>query len=344
MFIQRRIPLLGVIQWTRRDITFYFVVSTYPVCLYYFLDWHWLSIPTLPVTIMATIVAFNLGFKTNNAYDRLWEARKIWGAIVNSSRSWAIASLDFVSNQFREEKMEDKALQSIHQRLIYRHLAWLTALRFQLRTERTWEHHYHKDQIQFRERFHQSSEHKEEMASALQPYLSETEMADVLNRKNPAAHLIKLQSTDLRELREADLLDDFRHIEMSSLLNQFYDHQGKSERIKNFPLPRQYASLSYYFVMIFIYVLPYAMLTAYSEMTPKFGDWFIWLTIPSCVLVSWVFFTLEKVGDYSENPFEGTGNDVPITSMARGIEIDLRDMLNETDLPEAVQPENGILT
>ncbi len=275
MFVERRIPLLGVVVWTRKDIMFYFVVSTYPVCLYYFLDWHWLGIPSLPVTLMGTIVAFNLSFKTNNAYDRLWEARKIWGGIVNSSRAWGMGSIDFVSNQFRTEKMDNEALNAIHKRLIYRHIAWITALRFQLRTERRWEHHYHKDQIRFRERFHQSSEHKEEMANALLPYLSADEMNDTLTRVNPAAHLIKLQSADLRELREADLVDDFRLIEMNGLLNEFYDHQGKSERIKNFPLPRQYASLSYYFVMIFIYVLPFAMLSEYGKLTASFGKWFI---------------------------------------------------------------------
>lgn len=350
MFIQRRIPLTGLLKWTRKDIVFYFIVSTYPVCLYYFLDWKWLAIPSLPITLMGTIVAFNIGFKNNNAYDRLWEARKIWGSIVNSSRSWGISSIDFITNHFRKDKLNEEEIATIRKRLIYRHIAWLTALRFQLRSEKPWEHHNHKDQIKFRENFHGVGERKEKMEDALSPFLSSEEKEDVIKRVNPAAHLIKLQSTELRELREANLIDDFRHIEMSELLNDFYVQQGKSERIKNFPLPRQYATLSYYFVMIFIYVLPFAMLSVYSGMiapedgTQGNGSWFIWLTIPSCMLVSWIFFTLEKVGDYSENPFEGTGNDVPITSMSKGIEINLRDMLDEKDLPAPISPENNIST
>jgi len=63
-----------------------------------------------------------------------------------------------------------------------------------------------------------------------------------------------------------------------------------------------------------------------------------WLTIPFTMLVSWVFILMEMIGDYSENPFEGLYNDVPITSMARGIEIDIREMLDETDLPEPTKP------
>lgn len=86
------------------------------------------------------------------------------------------------------------------------------------------------------------------------------------------------------------------------------------------------------------------MLNAFVDFAKLHGEAFIWLTVPASVMVSWVFFTLEKIGDYSENPFEGTGNDVPITTMSRGIEIDLRDMLNEEDLPSAILPENNILT
>jgi putative membrane protein len=64
----------------------------------------------------------------------------------------------------------------------------------------------------------------------------------------------------------------------------------------------------------------------------------IWLTIPFAVLVSWVFWVMEMIGEYSENPFEGLYNDVPISSIARGIEIDILQMLDETDLPEPIKP------
>jgi putative membrane protein len=344
MFIQRRIPLLAMLKWTSRDIVFYFIVSTYPVCLYYFLGWNWLAIPALPVSLIGTIVAFNLGFKNNNAYDRLWEARKIWGGIVNSSRSWGISSIDFVTNHFRSTNMDEEEIKVIHKRLIYRHIAWLTALRYQLRSEKPWEHHYHKDQIKFRKSLHMSAEHRESLAEEITPFLSAEEKKDALGRPNTAAHIIKLQSTDLKGLHAEYLLDDFRHMEMSHLLNEFYTLQGKSERIKNFPLPRQYASMSYFFVMLFIYILPFGMLSVFAALTPTAGLDFVWLTIPACMAVSWVFFTLEKIGDYSENPFEGAANDVPITSMSRSIEINLRDMLDEQDLPRPIAPKNNIST
>lgn len=67
-------------------------------------------------------------------------------------------------------------------------------------------------------------------------------------------------------------------------------------------------------------------------------DYWIWLSIPFSVVGSWVFWMMEIIGDYSENPFEGLYNDVPISSMANGIEIDIRQMLDETDLPAPMQP------
>jgi len=136
-------------------------------------------------------------------------------------------------------------------------------------------------------------------------------------------------------LHEKSLIDDFRHMELANMIKEFYTLQGKSERIKNFPFPRQYATVNLFFVWIFIILLPFGMLNIVSGMS---NELFIWLTIPICVLVSWVFIMMELIGDYSENPFEGLFNDVPISSLARSIEIDIRQMLEETDLPDPLPP------
>ncbi|MEM1134647.1 MAG: bestrophin family ion channel, partial [Bacteroidota bacterium] len=162
----------------------------------------------------------------------------------------------------------------------------------------------------------------------------------VTNKANTCTGIIHLQSQELKKLRSLDLIDDFRHVEMGKILTEFYTLQGKSERIKNFPLPRQYATVSFYFVWLFILLLPYTFIGAFASL----GTNYIWLTIPSTVIVAWVFYTMERIGDYSENPFEGTVNDVPITSLSRTIEIDLREMLNEMDIPQAITPVDDVLT
>jgi putative membrane protein len=69
----------------------------------------------------------------------------------------------------------------------------------------------------------------------------------------------------------------------------------------------------------------------------------VWLVIPFSVLISWVYTSLEQVGESTENPFEGSANDVPISQMSRTIEIDMREMLGETDLPPTLQAKNNII-
>ena len=128
-------------------------------------------------------------------------------------------------------------------------------------------------------------------------------------------------------------------MELQKLLNDFYVFQGQCERIKKFPLPRQYANASLVFVWIFIFLLPLGMISEFA----KLGPYGVWLSIPFTVLIGWVFVTMELVGDYSENPFEGLGNDIPMLSICRAIEIDLGEMLGERDLPPPIEPIKGVL-
>ena len=112
-------------------------------------------------------------------------------------------------------------------------------------------------------------------------------------------------------------------------------HQGKSERIKNFPYPRQFATLGYTFVNLFIMLLPFGIVPEFDKLGrdllvsfPNIGEYFIWLAIPFSTIVSWVFNTMQRIGTVGENPFEGNANDVPISTIARGIEIDLLEMID----------------
>ena len=128
-------------------------------------------------------------------------------------------------------------------------------------------------------------------------------------------------------------------MEFHKLITSFYEDQGKSERIKNFPFPRQYASVAIWITVVFCVFVPFGLLDVLNEKEP----WMLWICPFLSGLITWVFFLMEKIGDYSENPFEGTYNDVPITSIARGIEIDIREMIDDTNIPEPIKAENGFL-
>ena len=131
----------------------------------------------------------------------------------------------------------------------------------------------------------------------------------------------------------------FKQVELQKIISDFYDHQGKLERIKRFPLPRQYGSFSFIFVCIFIFLLPFGLLGEFQ----KFDKELIWLTIPIGIIVGWVYVVMEIIGDYSENPFEGLPYDVPMLSICRTIEIDLLKILETTEVPTAITPKNDVL-
>ncbi len=344
MYVEKNFKLRGILRFSGGHLVWLTAWVSLVTAIYEFTDWGWLTIPWLPLSVIGTAVAFYVGFKNNQAYDRLWEARKIWGAIVNSSRAWGSAVKAFVDGQFATQDISQQELHGIHKKLIYRHIGWLYSLRSQLLIPTSWEHinqgnHVGKVTEQRRKRFGIGLLGDDETEKHLKEFLPADELDRLINYKNTATQIIDQQAQHLTALRKQGLIDDFRHMELQKILYDFYVHQGKCERIKKFPLPRQYGSMSFIFVGIFIFLLPFGMVAEFQ----KLGEFGGWLAIPFSVLVGWVYLMMELVGDYSENPFEGLGNDIPMLALSRTIEIDLREMLGETELPAGIQAKNGVL-
>lgn len=339
MYTERRYGYWTTINWSRNGFFFGAFTALVALGCYFVIGGKCFFVPWQPVLLVGTALAFYLGFKNNASYDRLWEARKIWGAIINNSRSFAAMVLGFVTNLHAPDRVSEKELQSIKRRLIFRHLAWLTCLRYQLRTPRKWEH------TEETERFNKyfpnlkTPEVHEKMDEVLREFLSAEEMSALEGKSNKATQVLTFQTLDLQHLRERGLIDDFRHMELQKLVSFLFDEQGKSERIKNFPFPRQYASIPLLLIKFMSFLLPFALIEDFE----KVGPHFVWMAIPFNGLVTWVFVLMEMIGDYSENPFEGTYNDVPISSISRTIEIDLKEMLRESKIPEPMQPSDGML-
>lgn len=339
MYVQRVFNPLNVLRFSTKPVLIFTSYAVLVASLYYFFHFEWLRIPWEPLAILGIALSFYVGFKNNSAYDRTWEARKIWGGIVNSSRSWGAMVTGFITNEYAKDKIPDEELKEIHKRLIYRHIAWLYRLKRQLRSLKEWEH-----DIKLNQRYRKYIAGlfpDDDPDVELKKYLAEDEAIFMLDRKNACTQLIQKQSQELKELKERGLIDDFRHMELQGLLTEFYTLQGKCERIKNFPLPRQYASLSIYFVYIFILLLPMGLLSAFVD-----ADWpayMIWGIIPFTGLLGWVFWMMESIGDYAENPFENLAFDIPMSSLTRTIEIDLKEMLGETDLPAPIGAKDGFV-
>lgn len=344
MFIQKTFSFKGLMSFAGHHFIWLTLWMSTPVLIFYFFDFKYIFIPWLPVSIMGTAVAFYVGFKNNQSYDRLWEARKIWGAIVNSSRAWGSTVKGFVSDNFGTEKSE-KELSSIITKLIHAHIAWLYQLRKQLLVPVPWEHVALNNKIMRRysekriKEFGLGLVADQEIDLMLKDCMEDQICHKIKNASNSATAIIDLQSTALKALKKEHVIDDFRHMELQKILNDFYVHQGKCERIKKFPFPRQYANMSVIFIAIFMVLLPLGTVMEYA----KLGPWGIWASIFTNVIIGWVFVVMELVGDYSENPFEGMGNDIPMLSICRGIEIDLREMLDEKDIPQPIKAVNNVL-
>lgn len=339
MHIGKGYSFKEVILWTRRDILTLLIITAIPTFLYYFFKWQWLLLPWLPIALLGTAVAFVVGFKNNASYDRLWEARKIWGAITNFSRTWGIMVKDYVTNQHAKHPVSESELAHIHFQLYQRHFAWLTALRYQLRENKPWEAINLPHNKEYRNQWFRVEEQDNELGNAIKPYLSQKEFESVMSKSNKAAQIIALQSEYLKTLLHDGLIEDFRHMELEKVLVELYNQQGASERIKNFPYPRQYASLNNWFIKIFVALIPFGMLQEFVRL----GEEYVWMTIPFSTLSGWIFTTLERIGETSENPFEGSANDVPISSISRNIEIDLLEMLNINHSLKPLQAQNNIL-
>jgi len=79
MFINKNFKLSDLLRFTGIHLIWLTLWATFVTVVYETFHWEWLHIPWLPLSVIGTAVAFYVGFKNNSAYDRLWEARKIWG-------------------------------------------------------------------------------------------------------------------------------------------------------------------------------------------------------------------------------------------------------------------------
>lgn len=313
--------------FARKNLFRTFVISTCAVIAYKLLKCTFIAIPFLPVGTIGTAVAFYVGFKNNQAYNRLWEARILWGGITNTSRSLAAMMIALIQDK---EYVRD---------FLLRHIAYVNILRLQLRRTIPW--------ATSKEDLHQTfigeAKELEEFDKGLYRILqkhNKIQYYDTLKAKqNTASVILSIQIKQLTQLKRDAKIDDFEHSDLVKLINELFNLQGGCERIKNTPLFRQYSIFSRVFILLFIFLLPFGLLEAMDQL----GSLGVWLTIPFSLLISWVFYTMEQIGEFSENPFDNSVNDIPINTICINIERDIKELLGDTDLPPKVEPENHVL-
>ncbi|MBZ9816714.1 bestrophin family protein [Mesorhizobium sp. CA7] len=333
MYVGRSYRLLDFALWSRRSVIYMVVVSGLAIAAYRLPATAGFSVPWSVVLVLGTTVSLVAGFKNSQVFTRANEALQAFSQITASSRMLSGFCRDFMD-------------AAAARRLIHRHLAWLTALRFSLRRPMPWESLAKAANIEFRRRRYHIEEDKTSLAEELRRLLGE-EAENVLKSPQPAIELLDRQLAEVNGLLKSSAIPTQVYSELTKLIRDFQDQQARCDRIKNNPYPRQYAIVSSMFMIIFCTLLPFGVVPVFADMAKLGGvlGWIsIWLTIPFSALLGWVYMSLDLVGESSANPFEGNANDVPISQICRDIEIELRRGLGEAALPAPLAPVNDIAT
>ncbi|MFT5832476.1 MAG: putative membrane protein [Cognaticolwellia sp.] len=306
---------IGTVALLWRALIFFFVMAFGTFLLYDYYDIKALGLKgAIPLGVLGTAVSLFLSFRNSAAYDRWWEARKIWGGIVNASRTFGIQVQNYVTQN--GVKLEHKNnIEKLHTQLIYRHLAYINALRLALRE--------------------QHDEYESELNELLEP----AELSGILAKANKPTQINNNQAKAIRAIINDDLKDNFQVIEMMKTLEELYTLQGKCERIKNTPFPIYYDAFIRIFLFIFVAFLPLNLIGLFDEISQGIDYNIDWVMIPVAMIVSLMFEIIERVGSYTETPFNNQNQDIPMSALCRTIEIDLREMLDETDIPKPFEVE-----
>ncbi|GAA4470153.1 bestrophin family ion channel [Nibrella saemangeumensis] len=251
-------------------------------------------LPEMPLSIPAflgTAISILLSFKMNQSYDRWWEARKVWGAIVNDSRSFVIQLQSLLG---RDET-------DLIRKLAYRQIAWCYSLGQSLRG---------LDPVE-----------------GVGHLLSETDQSYIKTHLNKPLALIQLNARDIRDLRSNNRLEIFPHLQLDNTLVRLVDAMGKAERINGTVFPATYRHFLHFIIYLFVVTLSIAL-----------QDVRIIFEIPLLLVISVGFFLIEKSAYHLQDPFRNRPSDVSVTAIARTIEINIRQLLNETDVPEPAKP------
>ena len=285
--------------WTRViPIALYIGLITWLDLLYHFEEF---NVPLLMVTVLGTVIGLLLAFRTNSCYGRWWEARTLWGAIVNDSRTWVRQLIEF-THLAPEGREPDPRLQE----MAYRQVAWCYALARHLR--------------------------RQNPLTDVNALLSNQELTKLETQDNVPNALLLTQARQVQTLFRQGDMQVFQAVALEETLTRLTNSMGGCERIKNTTFPTSYRYLVRLLLTVFVLALPFGL----AEMPPV-G------LFATALIVELSFLAIDRTADYLQDPFENLPSDTPMLGLSRTIEINVKEMLGESELPEKAMPVNGVL-
>lgn len=292
MVLDNKFPFGYIVKKVWFDLV---MVITVSLCAQFVSERFGSFLRNLPLNIpifLGTAISVLLSFKMNQSYDRWWEARKIWGSIVNDSRNLVIQLQTFL----------DRRHGPVVRTMAFRQIAWCYSLGQSLRgqppLDNTWE------------------------------FLSEGDREFLEVHSNKPLGIIQLNAQALQRLREAGELDVFTYVELNNTLSSLVDYMGMAERIRNTVFPVTYR----YYLHLIIYIFVITLSIALKDVDTIFE-------LPLLVMISACFFLIEKSAFHLQDPFRNRPSDTAVTSIARTIEINIKQLLGEKEVPPPLPPQ-----
>lgn len=188
-----------------------------------------ISVPIAVPTILGTVISLLLAFKSNQASDRWWEARTLWGAIVNDSRTLTRQLITFIDVPFGASDE-----RSFCERMAKRQIAWCYSLSRHLRGE--------------------------DPLFQLEGFISAEDLEYIKRYSNVPLALQELQARDLRNAFKLGWINEFQQVQIDKTLTAFSNEMGGCERIKNTVFPSTYAVYIHFSLILFIMLLPFGLI------------------------------------------------------------------------------------
>ncbi|SEL00330.1 bestrophin family protein [Parapedobacter koreensis] len=288
----RGIPFRYMFNKVKREVAIVTVIGLIFNVFTYFLNDRLPDMPLGVPAFLGTAISVLLSFKMSQSYERWWEARKIWGAIVNDSRSLVVQLQSYLGAGY----------QTAIREIGHRQIAWCYALGDALR--------------------------------GLNPLTRDTgclrpeEMAALVHRNNKPLAIMQQQALAVKGLADQEALNVFCRVQLDQTIVRLIDSMGKAERINSTVFPVTYRLFLHGAIYLFLITLSIAL----QDVRPIFE-------IPLLVLISALFFLVEKTAYNLQDPFRNRPSDTPVTAIARTIEINIRELLGEQDIPEPLKPK-----
>jgi len=263
-----------------------------------------LTFTAAPFTIIGLALSIFLGFRNNAAYDRYWEGRRLWGDLAIAGRTLARQAPSLLGPG--HDAAEEERLRALRRRMAYRAIAFAHALRHRLRGT--------------------------DPEADLRRLLEGDELRAVAAAQNPPAAVLASLNEDLRQCLARGWIEAPLAARIDETIAALDRVQAGCERIRSTPIPFSYTLLLHRTAYLYCFLLPFGLVDAAGLATPVVVG-----------LVSYTFFGLDALGDEIEEPFGTAPNDLPLSALCRGLEIDLRGALGEADLPPPLRPEDYAL-